>query len=315
MCCVKAYTQDVIVCNDGTTILSKVIEVSSSSIKYKKYSHLNGPLYTIDVSKIVSINYESGERDCFNTISEKQKEETPVDHILKAGTEIPIQIVSPVKAADVTVGQAISFKVNRDISVDGITVIPYGTPVKGIVYKADKSSWWGTKGKLGIQINNIVLPNGAKIPLNDGNVYVTGTNRTTLSVVLFLFVTIPACAICGSKAQIPVGYEIVTNIAEDISFDNNGNCTKADLLSLDKKVSISKESEHNGKYVSYKIDDKTDEGKMKLNGLTLFQAKQLAKKEVLEKYSCSGITDVYYDYNKMGNRIKYITIEGKLICE
>jgi len=134
-------------------------------------------------------------------------------------------------------------------------------------------------------------------------------------VVLFFFVTIPACAICGSKAQIPVGYEIVTHIAEDISFDNKGNCTNTNLLSLDKNTSLSNESENNGKYVSYKIDGKTEEGKIKLNGLSLFQAKQLAKKEVLEKYNCSDITDIYYDYNKIGNRIKYITIEGKLICE
>lgn len=142
--------------------------------------------------------------------------------VLRAGTEVPVQIISPVKAADVRKGQIVPFRVSKDICVNGVTLIPYGTIVRGTVYMAKKSSWWGTKGKLGIQINNIVLPNGAQIPLNNGNVYVTGTNRTPLSVLLFCFVTIPACAICGSKAEIPVGYEHLTTVAENIVFNVDG---------------------------------------------------------------------------------------------
>lgn len=142
--------------------------------------------------------------------------------VLRAGTEVPVQIISPIKAADVRKGQIVPFRVSKDICVNGVTLIPYGTIVRGTVYMAKKSSWWGTKGKLGIQINNIVLPNGAQIPLNNGNVYVTGTNRTPLSVLLFCFVTIPACAICGSKAEIPVGYEHLTTVAENIVFNVDG---------------------------------------------------------------------------------------------
>ena len=42
--------QDVIVKKDGSTILSKVMEVGSTEVKYKKYSNLDGPLYTISKS-------------------------------------------------------------------------------------------------------------------------------------------------------------------------------------------------------------------------------------------------------------------------
>jgi hypothetical protein len=119
---------------------------------------------------------------------------------VKAGTIIPLQIVNPTKAADVSVGQKVAFRVSRDINVDGVTVIPYGTLVNGSVYEAKKSSWWGTKGRLGIKITELFAPNGEMIPLTNGDVYVTGKNRTALSVILFCFVTIPACAICGSKA-------------------------------------------------------------------------------------------------------------------
>ena len=229
-CIEYLYAQDVIVKKDGSTILCKTTEITSDIIKYKKSSNLEGPTYSINISEVISVNYENGEKDIFNASSEKNKSSNENLIYLKAGTEIPIQIVSPVKAADVKVGQSIPFKVSKDISVDGVTIIPYGTPVKGIVYKADKSSWWGTKGKLGIQINNITLPNGGQIPLQNGNVYVTGTNRTTLSVLLFLFITIPACAICGTKAAIPVGYEVLASVAENITINDDGTINTSPSL-------------------------------------------------------------------------------------
>ena len=132
---------------------------------------------------------------------------------VKAGTLVPLQIVNPTKAADVSVGQKVAFRVSRDINVEGVTAIPYGTTVNGSVYEAKKSSWWGTKGRLGIKITELITPNGEMIPLTNGDVYVTGKNRTTLSVLLFCFVTVPACFICGSKAEIPAGYEIQANVA------------------------------------------------------------------------------------------------------
>lgn len=65
-CFVNVSAQDVIVKKDGNTILSKVTEVNSNDIKYKKFSNLNGPTYTLDKSEIMSINYENGERDTFD---------------------------------------------------------------------------------------------------------------------------------------------------------------------------------------------------------------------------------------------------------
>ena len=38
--------QDVIVKRDGSSIISKVLEVNTDDVKYKKFSNLNGPTYT-----------------------------------------------------------------------------------------------------------------------------------------------------------------------------------------------------------------------------------------------------------------------------
>ena len=62
-----AHAQDVIVKKDGNTITSKVTEITSSEIKYKKFSNQNGPTYTINNNEVNYINYENGEREQMNT--------------------------------------------------------------------------------------------------------------------------------------------------------------------------------------------------------------------------------------------------------
>ena len=60
-----SYSQDEIVKKDGSIILSKILEVSSSQVKYHKYSNPDGPIYTINTSKIQVINFENGDKEDF----------------------------------------------------------------------------------------------------------------------------------------------------------------------------------------------------------------------------------------------------------
>lgn len=77
---IPIHAQDVIVKRDGTTILSKVLEVNTQDVKYKKYSNLNGPTYTINKVDLLSINYENGDKDIFDEKEnrvESQDEHSP----------------------------------------------------------------------------------------------------------------------------------------------------------------------------------------------------------------------------------------------
>lgn len=63
--------QDVIVKTDNSTILSKVLEITNTEVKYKKWDNQDGPLYAINRSEIKSINYENGEVETFsNNVSQ-----------------------------------------------------------------------------------------------------------------------------------------------------------------------------------------------------------------------------------------------------
>jgi len=78
--CIAGMTtaQDVIVMKDQSTIMSKVLEITSTEIKYKKWNNQDGPTYSIDRSEVLSINYENGEVENFSeTKNDHQSNNAP----------------------------------------------------------------------------------------------------------------------------------------------------------------------------------------------------------------------------------------------
>lgn len=60
--------QDVIVKKDQSTIMSKVLEITSTEVKYKKWSNQDEPTYTISISEVSNINYQNGDVERFSGI-------------------------------------------------------------------------------------------------------------------------------------------------------------------------------------------------------------------------------------------------------
>lgn len=59
--------QDLITKKDGSDIQAKILEVTSTEVKYKKYSNLEGPTFTLPKSDILIVRYENGENEVFNS--------------------------------------------------------------------------------------------------------------------------------------------------------------------------------------------------------------------------------------------------------
>lgn len=68
--------QDIIILNNTDEIRSKVIEILDGQVKYKKWTNLNGPSYSIDKSEIFIIKYANGEKETFKNIEKKETKET-----------------------------------------------------------------------------------------------------------------------------------------------------------------------------------------------------------------------------------------------
>ena len=62
LCAASVSAQDVIVKKDGSTIVCRVVELTSTEITYKKWSDLNGSNYVMNRSDASSINYENGKK-------------------------------------------------------------------------------------------------------------------------------------------------------------------------------------------------------------------------------------------------------------
>lgn len=150
-------------------------------------------------------------------ITSKAQEKQEI--VIKAGTVVPLEAVSDIKASQVHEGQAIDFKVSRDILVNKVVAIPAGTIAKGVVYEAKRSAWFGTKGRLGIKIRFLTLPSGDIVNFASSEVYITGKNRTPLSVVIFCCTCIPLP--CGSKAEMKMGYEFDATVANNTTVTVN----------------------------------------------------------------------------------------------
>lgn len=59
-------SQDIIILKTGDELQSIVHEIDIDVIKYKKFENQEGPLYTIEKSKVFMIKYANGTKDVFN---------------------------------------------------------------------------------------------------------------------------------------------------------------------------------------------------------------------------------------------------------
>lgn len=74
-----ADAQDIIVKIDGTTIDSKVTKITTTEVEYKKWSNVDGPVYTIDKNLVSQIKYQNGDIEDYTII------ETPHNFMKRVG--------------------------------------------------------------------------------------------------------------------------------------------------------------------------------------------------------------------------------------
>ena len=74
-----ADAQDIIVKIDGTTIDSKVTKITTTEVEYKKWSNVDGPVYTIDKNLVAQIKYQNGDIEDYTII------ETPHNFMKRVG--------------------------------------------------------------------------------------------------------------------------------------------------------------------------------------------------------------------------------------
>ncbi|MBC8265502.1 MAG: hypothetical protein H8E84_00890 [Flavobacteriales bacterium] len=62
---VNTFAQDELIYRDGDTYEVKVIEITDTEVKYRKWNNLNGPIYTESQSELFMLIFENGEKEVF----------------------------------------------------------------------------------------------------------------------------------------------------------------------------------------------------------------------------------------------------------
>jgi hypothetical protein len=75
--CISNYVfpQDLIILKKGSEIKSKVLELTQSEIKYKRFDNLDGPIISVSKADVQMIKYQNGTNDVINTNQPKQENE------------------------------------------------------------------------------------------------------------------------------------------------------------------------------------------------------------------------------------------------
>jgi len=137
--------------------------------------------------------------------------------ILRTGTPVPLRLSEELttKGKKLRVGQRFHMEVAEPVIVQGVTVIPVGSPAVGELTDVRNKGMWGKSGHLGARILYVTV-NGRQIRLSGGfddKGVAGGVGAVAVSALVFL----PAgFFMTGTSARIPAGSSVKGFIDEDV---------------------------------------------------------------------------------------------------
>ena len=156
----NSYGQDIITLKNGDEIKSKVLEVNPDLIKYKNWTNMDGPIYSIVKGDVFMIKYSNGTKDVFKFTTTVQPGTPEVQSIKKDKSAVNEEVII-VKSEDdwakVILTQTAS-------EVEGLTKkgeLKETTVNLGVIYSPVKK----TENKLRMKIQKSAAKIGAHIVL------------------------------------------------------------------------------------------------------------------------------------------------------
>lgn len=136
--------------------------------------------------------------------------------VLRAGTPVVLRMMEEIttKKKAARVGQRFMMEVAEPVDVNGVAVIPSGTPAWGEITNVRNKGMWGKSGKLDARILYLRV-NGRQIRLTGtfDDKGVTGTGGVVASVAL---VPLAGFFVTGTSAVLPKGGTVGGFIDEDV---------------------------------------------------------------------------------------------------
>jgi hypothetical protein len=137
--------------------------------------------------------------------------------ILRTGTEVPLRLSEELTThgKKLRVGHRFRLETTAPVVVQGVTVIPAGSPAMGEVTEVRNKGGWGKSGKLAARVLYVTV-NGRQIRLTgafDDKGVAGGVGAVAVSALVFL----PAgFFMTGTSARVPMGSPVKGFVDEDV---------------------------------------------------------------------------------------------------
>ena len=144
---------------------------------------------------------------------------------LMDGTAVMLRLAETISSADAHTGQQVPFEVTQDVVVQGVTIIPKGSPALATVTTAESKKRMGRGGKLDVNIDSTRLIDGEKVQLRATKETKGGghTGAMTGAIVATSIVFFPAAPLFlfmhGKDITIPKGTEITAFVQGDTKLE------------------------------------------------------------------------------------------------
>jgi hypothetical protein len=149
----------------------------------------------------------------------------PLAFGLEDGTPIKLRLTRNLSSADAKTGDRVDFEVLEDIKVKDVIVVPRGGLALATITEAQAKRRMARGGKLNVNIDDVRLVDGEKVPLRAVKETKGGghTGAMTAAIVGTAIVFFPAAPLFlfmhGKDITIPKGTEITAYVNGDIPLD------------------------------------------------------------------------------------------------
>lgn len=139
---------------------------------------------------------------------------------IPAGTPVIVKSVDTLNSGTLISGTEVSFKTIKDVKLDDRLLIKAGADVQARVTYAKKKGMVGEPGVIQISDFTVNAVDGTDVPLRS-NIFVSGEDKSDLSLVLGVILCFPFLIMKGHNAELPAGTvkTLFTNI--DVTVDSN----------------------------------------------------------------------------------------------
>lgn len=142
---------------------------------------------------------------------------TSSNAVLRVGAEVPVRLLEELttKGKKLRVGHRFKLETSEPVMVQGVVVIPVGSPAVGEITDVRNKGMWGKSGHLGARLLYVTV-NGRQIRLSgafDDKGVAGGIGAVAVSAIVFL----PAgFFMTGTSAKVPAGTIIKGFVDEDV---------------------------------------------------------------------------------------------------